>query len=324
MADKYNYMPYFRPNLYNYKKKSDNQMYKIKYMLARTRRMFEYFELPETIPARMLELYLQINGFAGFYRYKGYLYAFYGGLGGKPDDYYMPTILTINNPALNLSVNAKIHEDCEIVINDSLLQGLMPMFNFYATGLIENELSMNIASINSRIISLIKALSDRDKASADEFIRKIIDGDLAAISEQPFLEGIQTQPYGDSSRSGIIRDLIEYEQYLKAGWYNDLGLNANFNMKRETLTASENGMNRDSLLPLIDDMLACRQEGLEKVNAMFGTNISVKLSSAWEDNAEELELLHKALEQDVDNSVDIVDNNADPEEVLDDDTQIDT
>ena len=39
-------------------------------------------------------------------------------------------------------------------------------------------------------------------------------------------------------------------------------------------------MDEDVLLPLIDDMLHERQIGLEKVNAMFGTNITVKLSSS--------------------------------------------
>ena len=54
-------------------------------------------------------------------------------------------------------------------------------------------------------------------------------------------------------------------------------------MKRESLSAAELGLNNDIMLPMIDQMLLCRQQDLEKVNAMYGTNISVKLSSAWED-----------------------------------------
>ena len=54
-------------------------------------------------------------------------------------------------------------------------------------------------------------------------------------------------------------------------------------MKREALSAAELGLNNDIMLPMIDQMLLCRQQDLEKVNAMYGTNISVKLSSAWED-----------------------------------------
>ena len=42
-------------------------------------------------------------------------------------------------------------------------------------------------------------------------------------------------------------------------------------------------MNEDALLPLVDDMLKCRKDGLEKINKMYGTNITVDLSSSWKE-----------------------------------------
>ena len=89
-------------------------------------------------------------------------------------------------------------------------------------------------------------------------------------------------------------NLIELEQYLKASWYNELGLNANYNMKRESINSGESQLNNDMLIPLVDDMLKRRKEGAEKVNNMFGTNITVELASAWEDNQEEID---EALEE---------------------------
>ena len=68
-------------------------------------------------------------------------------------------------------------------------------------------------------------------------------------------------------------------------------------MKRESINSNEAQLNEDALLPLVDDMLMCRQQALEKVNNMFGTNISVELDSSWEDNEIELELEHKALDE---------------------------
>ena len=40
-------------------------------------------------------------------------------------------------------------------------------------------------------------------------------------------------------------------------------------------------MNDDALMPLIDQMLACRKEACEKINKLFGLNIDVELNSAW-------------------------------------------
>lgn len=271
----------------------------ITYMLNRTHSMFRWSGLPETIPARALELYLQTNGNTCFYRYKGDLYIFTGALGGMLNAYYMPTIYTIANPALNLTVNAKIGEDCIVIPNDTMYVGLLPMFARYATAMTETELSIRLATINARIVDLISAPDDRTRASAEKYIQDIIDGKPGVIAENGFLDGVRAQPYASTGYTNMITNLIELEQYFKASWYNDLGLNANYNMKRESLNSSESQLNNDALLPLVDDMLACRKRGAEQVNAMFGTNITVELNSAWEDNAEEIDLEHEELADDV-------------------------
>ena len=54
-------------------------------------------------------------------------------------------------------------------------------------------------------------------------------------------------------------------------------------MKREAINDAESGMNEDSLLPLVDDMLENRKRGVEKINKMFGTNITVELDSSWKE-----------------------------------------
>lgn len=277
---------------FDYADKSRCTRQHIAYMLNRTQSMFKWDNLPETIPARSLELFLQTNGNVCFYKYEDNLYVFTGGLGGEPDVYYMPTIYTIANPALKISKSLKIDEECVVMPNDSLYLGLLPMFNRYATGITENELSMQIAMINSRIVDLISAPDDRTRESALKYLDDIKSGKLGVIAENSFLDGIKAQPYGTTSNSNALTSLIEMEQYLKASWFNELGLNANYNMKRESLNTSESQMNNDALLPLVDDMLKNRELAIEKVNNMFGTNITVSLYSSWLDNEQEIELEH--------------------------------
>ena len=261
----------------------------IRYMLNRTQSMFKWDGLPDTIPQRDLELIIQCNGCAAFYKYNGELYAFSGGLGGEPNPYYMPTIFTISNPALKLSVNAEINKDCIIVPNDAMYLGLLPLFSKYAASLTENELSIMVALINSRIPALISSDNDGATKSAEKYIADIKDGKLGVIASQAFFDGIKTQPYGATSNSNTITNLIESQQYIRATWFNDLGLNANYNMKRESINSGESQLNDDALLPLIDNMLECRKIAVDKINAMFETSISVDLASAWKDNEIELE-----------------------------------
>lgn len=278
------------------------EMY-MNYMLCRTQQMFKWEGLPDTIPQRSLELYIQTNGNCVIAEVEGSLYAFVGGLGGEPDPYYMPTLYTVANPALNLSKAYKINEDCVVVPNDSLYFGLIPMFRKYATQLTENDISMNLVDINTRVQSLLAAQDDRTRASAEKYLKDVYDGKLGVIAETAFLDGIKVSPYANHNSDGLT-NLIEYHQYLKAGWFNELGLNSNYNMKRESINSEEAQLNDDALLPLIDDMLLRRQEAAERINAMFGTNITVSLSSAWEDNAIELELEHQAIDEESSEDVD--------------------
>lgn len=267
----------------------------IAYMLNRTQSMFRWYGLPDTIPERSLELFLQMNGNVCFYEHNGDLYVFTGGMGGEPDVYYMPTVYTIANPALKLSKSLKIGSECVVMSNDSLYIGLIPLFTRYASGMTENELSIRIAIINSRIVDLISAPDDRTRASAEKFLLDIENGKPGVIAENAFLDGIRAQPYGTTANSNTLTNLIEVEQYFKASWFNELGLNANYNMKRESLNTSESQMNNDALLPLVDDMLKCREHAAKKVNEMFGTEISVSLASSWEDNEQEIELEHEQI-----------------------------
>lgn len=287
-SDTYSYyFDRFDCKMYDFKDKEECLRNYVVYMLNRTQRMFEYEGLPDTIPQRMLEMMLQINGFACFAEREGKLYAFWGGLGGEPDEYYRPTICTVSNPALKFSDTYKIGEDCVIVRNDSFLYGLIPLFRRYASAMVENDLSFRIASINTRITSWITAPDDSTKDAGNKYLKDVEAGDLGVCASNEFLDGIKVQPTVNSQRT--FTDLIEYQQYLKASWFNEIGLNANYNMKREKLSTTESQMNNDALLPLCQDMLMNRQQCLDEVNAMFGTNISVSFSSSWEKLIEEFE-----------------------------------
>lgn len=286
-------------------------------MLVRTQSMFKWENLPDTIPERSLELYLQCNGFTCIAEHEGKLYAFYGGLGGEPDPYHMPTICTVSNPALKLSKNYRINEDCIILTNDDLYMGLLPINMKYAAFLTENELSMKIAAVNTRITSLISAPDDRTRESAEKYLDDVEAGKIGIAGENAFFDGIRVQPYMHTGNTNIITNLIENEQYFKASWYNEIGLNANYNMKRETINSDESQLNNDALLPMVDNMLKCRQEGAKKINEMFGTDIKVSLNSSWQDNQEEVDAEQARLESE---SLEVSENTSNREEDKENDT----
>lgn len=286
---------------YDFADKDRNIANIVRYMLDRTQQMFSWEGLPDTIPSRMLEVYLQTNGNVCITEVKGDLYAFTGGPGGEPSPYYQPTIYTVANPALKFDKSLVIGQDCEIILSDSLYQGLIPMMRRYATGIVEAELSIYVALINSRLVDVFESKDDRGKIAFDKMIQDVVDGKLSVVSVKSLDGVMKAFPY-TTSTARTLTDLIEITQYLKASWFNELGLNANYNMKRESINSGESQLNNDALLPLVDDMLNQRKEGAERVNKMYGTNISVALASSWEDNEQEIKLEQEQLENPEENS----------------------
>ena len=253
--------------------------YYIKDTLIRTQKMFNYSNLPKTIPKEQLELLLQRNGYAVITKVNGELYAFYGGLGGEPNEYYLPTIATVANPALKFSKSMVIDKECVVIKNDVMFMGLMPLIQATSYLLAQADISFKYALINGRMKAIVTAPNDEVKASLDEMFKQIEKGSsLKVVVDDDLMNELKVSPYGTND-NGI--DIIELKQYIIGSFYQKLGIQSNFNMKREALNSAESALNDDILYPLIDEMLEERQKGVEKINELYGTNISVELSSVW-------------------------------------------
>lgn len=275
---------YYNSTPYDFRSKTSNVSMYINYMLNRSRHIFRWKGLPDTITERTLELYIQTKGYAAIIKVDDNLYTVFGGLGGEPDPEYMPTLFTYANPALKTDGNLKIGTECVIIPNDSTYMGLLPMFRYFATLDVETDISFKRMLVNMRKLNVFSSNNDRTTESAREYINKIDEGDDGIIAEPGLIEALRVQP--TNSPDKLLTDLIEFKQYNKASWYNFIGLNANYNMKRESLNSNETQLNDDMLFPLIDDMLEMRQKAAKEINALFGTAISVELASTWEENSD--------------------------------------
>lgn len=267
--------------------------------LIRTQEMFKYDNLPETIPQKDLEIILQVQGSCTVAKVNDKLYAFRSGLGGKPNVYYLPTLSIVANPALNLSESYVIDENCVVILNDNMYHGIMPIITRNANLLAECDISFKFAAINSRIPALVGAPDDDTKESAEEFFKQIEEGKkLGVIADDSFIGRLGSYSYNNSH--DVITDLIELKQYIWGTFYQQLGIQANFNMKREAINESEASLSLDLLIPLCDQMLEQRKIGIEKINRMFGTSITVEFSSVWKSLREKQRLGIKSIEAEID------------------------
>lgn len=287
-------------------KKTSSRAY-YRYLLSRLLRMFQYKNLPDTIPHEILDRYLFEFGIACITKVDGKLYVFSGNLGGPQDVYYRPTQFIISNPHIKTSdgqlftANVPVYKqftdtplgqpigsdfkdvDGVLMRNDLDWVGLHPLLSRYAYLMAENILTLRTADVMLRIIALLTAKTDAERAASIEYLKSIEKGELGVIGESAFHEGVEMQS-PPSNNGSYLTQFIEYQQYLKGSFYNEIGLSANYNMKREAIGKGESTLDEDALLPLCDNMLTCRREDLAKVNDMFGTDISVEFSSSWLEN----------------------------------------
>ena len=255
----------------------------LKMYFSRSNMMFEYDGLPETIPKEDLELIKQTYGSVTIAKSdNGNLYAFYGGLGGVLNEYYHPTISVVSNPYLKLSKTFTIGVDCVVIRNDLFYDGLY-IFNLkYAELMAECDISIGKCLKNIRIDNIAVSHDDDTKESIKQFYQDVEDGKFGFIGSKKFLDESLIQIHSIANNSNNpLKDLIEMRNYIDSCWYIDMGLNANYNMKRETLTDAETNVDDKTLIPLIEQMRKCVQEDVEKVNKMFDTNIKVDFSPLW-------------------------------------------
>lgn len=271
----------------------------IKYMLSRTQSMFAYTGLPDTIPQSKLEMMLQSKGYAFITEVEGKLYALYGGLGGEPDVYEDATEITVSNTALKLSKTYNLENDGVLINNDVMRLGLLPILNKYGALLAENTITIHTVDIILRMVCMISASDDRTYTGAEKFIKDIENGKISAIGESAFFDGIKVHSVANTQN--YLTQFIEMEQYLKASCFNEIGLNANYNMKREAIGTNEAALNDDYLLPFVDNMIKERETAIQKINEKYNLDITIDFASAWkvthEENVKQIALSESITEQ---------------------------
>ena len=255
--------------------------------LNKSLRMFTYVNLP--VPEIEFEKQLQENGYTIVFKYQDKIYCNSGSLSGQENSpYNQPTKAIINIPALNLSKTFSLESEAVLIKNDFLQVGLKPLILSKGTQIIENRLTMYLKNILGRAPFTITANSDKSILSAQTFINKLTNGDLAVIAEDSFLKDVNVNSLTQTGQANM-QDLINYQTYLYGQLYSELGLPGLTHEKQERMLTSEIESQQATIRPLVDNMLECRKKGIEQMNKLFNGNTQVELDSIWNNIKEKQE-----------------------------------
>lgn len=264
---------------YSIENKRTNEVSIINNILNKTLGMFNYENLPDSLPLEELEKILQSTGKAFIFNYDGNIVAVKIDLIYDDIDIYGRPLkgnvyLQDKKELITMSLS-----DGVLISNDYLQLGLLSILEKYSKLINESETTLYIANIWKRASKLITASDDLTLNSAKTFINKMEQGEIGIISTNPILDSLNVASESVSNVS--MSDLIQYDNYFKSLLYNEIGLSYNKQMKKERLITSEVEQEQESNKPFIENMLSCRNKGIEQVNKKFDLDIMIDISKSW-------------------------------------------
>ena len=257
--------------------------------------LFKWEGLPETIDEKFLMLQLILNGRVCWTKIDGKLYALNGNVGGEPNVYYQPQDFIIANPILGSKTVRIRHEDgskstegldgvlmalTDIdYMSDRAMKGGLFRLIYQTAGLLaDNISSLNVSQINGRVAQLWTVDNDAEARTVEEIVRDMYEGHPYRILTQDLVSKIGTVPAAQTGQSNTLLNLIEAHQYILASFYNEIGIPATWNMKRERVNTAETELMTGSLDISVYNMEKSLKAAVEQINELFGTSISVRFN----------------------------------------------
>ena len=195
---------------------------------------------------------------------------------------YQPTDMIITNPLLKSTLHPKIGIDCELIKMMPDYGSAYDLLSFYSSMMAICAEAAGVNMLNSKL-AYVFAVDDKSDA---ETLKKMFD---QLQSGNPAVFVSKKKLVDDEGNSRIMMLNQNLKQTYIAGdlvadlhrWENrfntEIGIpNANYEKSERLITDEVNANNTDTkakALVWLEEM----QRGMKKVNAMFGTDLDVKL-----------------------------------------------
>lgn len=261
-----------------------NYNYWFNKLLAFCLNLFIYDDTPETLPGREIEGNLILAGYSLIIPKNAKLYAIQSAPYGF-NEYLNPDAATWANPILG-SGTVKLGESAEIIYNSPLQYSILgrrtdgSLYTFiahYASLLADTNSTTSMYAVNARMPYIPVSKSDSVTASIKKFFNLLRLGKRAIITDDYIIDSVKSIDIGKGSGNDNMMSWLQATDKILEQFYRDIGIKFS-NQKKENLTESEVNVNDQLRLISLDQMLREREEGIDRVNKLFGTNIKVKLN----------------------------------------------
>ena len=242
-------------------------------LFERLMRLFIWEGMDNPLP-KEIEQRLIIAGHCGICDFKGRLTAFFGSFNGVTVYNDMWTNYNVHSPIY--SGSKTIDKDLIVIDNNSIRNPSLLHVNHYAALLAHAEVTLMMQLVEARDSGGVPiAKTEPAKQSILTYQAKKYNGKIGCVSD-PAGIGVEYQG-ADRHTSLDISGIWDVRTKLLKQFYADIGVRATFD-KRSNTVVDEITSDTSMLLYNVSDMIKCRKDACEKINNLFGTNWSVRLS----------------------------------------------
>lgn len=265
-------------------------------LFERLMRLFIWEGMDNPLP-KEIEQRLIIAGHCGICDYKGRLTAFFGSFFGVTVYNDMWTNYNVHSPVY--SASKAIDSDIIVIDNNSIRNPSLLHVNHYAALLAHAEVTLMMQLVEARDCGGVPiAKTEAAKQSILTYQAKKYNGKIGCVSD-PAGIGVEYQG-ADRHTSLDISGIWDVRTKLLKQFYADIGVRATFD-KRSNTVVDEVTSDTSMLLYNVSDMIKCRKDACDKINNLFGTSWSVRLSDEidYSDENQPDELTQEGDDEDV-------------------------
>lgn len=241
---------------------------------------FKWNNLPETVSQRMLEQSLIMHGNCLFFKLDvdGNYYATPSANSGRFDLYDIPMVRRVSRPSGFHRTFRAEDKDNVLIYNDYTMTPFVPVIWYYARKFTRLEIAKDVNTELQKKPKAIRTTKDNVKS-----VKEAIQSTTLGVPYL-FVDDELTQPNDKTEVLSldtpiILEELEKEKNALFSEYLTRLGFN-NINIyKSAHLTVDESNANNEHILSFRNSALEMREEACDKINKLFGLDISVEFNA---------------------------------------------